>query len=71
MKADWIARVQVPGKLDLWVGSFEADGRTDAKSKARTFVSAHLPLDTKIISLALGRVDIHFGGPVTPFEDAQ
>lgn len=71
MRANWIARVQVPGKLDLWVGPFEANGRTDAKTAARRFVSEHLPLDTAILSLALGRVDVVFQGPVMPFEDGQ
>ena len=36
MIANWIARVKVPEKQEMWVGSFEANGRTDAKVKART-----------------------------------
>jgi hypothetical protein len=55
----------------MWVGNFQADGRTDAKRAARRFVSEHLPLDTTILNLALGRVDIHFAGPSMPFEDPQ
>ena len=70
MIANWIARVKVPEKQEMWVGSFEANGRTDSKVKARRFVSAHLPLDTKIISIALGRIDVTFDGPEMPFEDA-
>lgn len=31
MKASWVAKVRCPDREVFWVGSFYADGRTDAK----------------------------------------
>lgn len=64
MKASWIAKVRVPDRSAFWVGNFEANGRTDAKRAARLFVSGILPLDTKILCIAPGRVDVVLTGPV-------
>lgn len=69
MKASWIAKVKVPDRSEFWVGNFEANGRTDAKRAARLFVSGILPLETKILNIAPGRVDVVFRGPSIPFED--
>lgn len=69
MKASWVAKVRVPDRSEFWVGNFNANGRTEAKRAARLFVSGILPLDTKIISIAPGRVDLVLGGPVVPMED--
>ena len=69
MKASWIARVKVPGKDEIWVGNFEANGRTEAKRAARLFVSGVLPLETKILNISPGRIDVVFHGPSIPFED--
>ena len=69
MKASWIARVRVPDRAEFWVGNFEANGRTEAKRAARLFVSGILPLDTKIIGIAPGRIDVVLAGPMVPMED--
>ena len=69
MKASWIARVRVPDRADFWVGNFLANGRTEAKRAARLFVSGILPLDTKIIGIAPGRIDVVLAGPMVPVED--
>lgn len=71
MTAWWVARVQCPNKKDLWVGNFEANGRTDAKRRAISFVYEHYPLDTKIISICRGYIDIKFNGPEIPFESIK
>ena len=69
MKASWIARVRVPDRAEFWVGNFLANGRTEAKRAARLFVSGILPLDTKIIGIAPGRIDVVPAGPMVPVED--
>lgn len=69
MKASWVAKVRVPDRVEFWVGNFDANGRTEAKRAARLFVSGILPLDTKIISIAPGRVDLVLSGPVVTMED--
>lgn len=69
MKASWVAKVRVPDRSEFWVGNFNANGRTEAKRAARLFVSGILPLDTKIISIAPGRVDLVLNGPVVTMED--
>jgi hypothetical protein len=69
MKASWVAKVRVPDRNEFWVGNFEANGRTEAKRAARLFVSGILPLDTKIINIAPGRVDLVLNGPVVTMED--
>lgn len=63
MKASWVAKVRCPDKAVFWVGSFYADGRTDAKRAARRFVSSILPLDTMIVAIALGSVTLALDGP--------
>lgn len=49
--------------------NFLANGRTEAKRAARLFVSGILPLDTKIIGIAPGRIDVVLAGPMVPMED--
>lgn len=63
MKASWVAKVRCPDRDVFWVGSFYADGRTDAKRAARRFVSSILPLDTMIVAIAPGKVTVSLGGP--------
>ena len=63
MKASWVAKVRCPDRDVFWVGSFYADGRTDAKRAARRFVSSILPLDTTIVAIALGKVTLALDGP--------
>ena len=63
MKASWVAKVRCPDKAVFWVGSFYADGRTDAKRAARLFVSAILPLDTMIVAIAPGKLTLTLDGP--------
>lgn len=64
----WIVKVCVPGKHGMWLGHFEANGRNQAKREARRFVSMHLPLDTLIVAIAQGRVDVTFDGPEMPYD---
>jgi hypothetical protein len=68
MKASWVAKVKVPDRNVFWVGNFEANGRTDAKRAARLFVSGILPLDTKILGIAPGRLELVLAGPVVPID---
>lgn len=63
MKASWVAKVRCPDREVFWVGSFYADGRTDAKRAARRFVISILPLDTMIVAIALGKVTLALDGP--------
>lgn len=63
MKASWVAKVRCPDREVFWVGSFYADGRTDAKRAARRFVSSILPLDTIILAIAPGKVTLSLDGP--------
>lgn len=63
MKASWVAKVRCPDRDVFWVGSFYADGRTDAKRAARRFVSSILPLDTMIVAIAQGKVTLALDGP--------
>ena len=63
MKASWVAKVRCPDREIFWVGSFYADGRTDAKRAARLFVSSILPLDTMIVAIAPGKVTVSLDGP--------
>lgn len=65
---NWIAKVRVPSREMFWVGHFKADGRTEAKREARRFVSAILPLDTMIIGIALGRVEVIMEGEEIPMD---
>jgi hypothetical protein len=69
MKASWVAKVRCPDREIFWVGSFYADGRTDAKRAARLFVSAILPLDTIILAIAPGKVTLTLDGPEIGMED--
>jgi hypothetical protein len=65
----WLVKVRCPDRECLWLGSFEAEGRTEAKREARRFVSRHLPLDTTILAIARGRMQIKFDGPEEPFDE--
>lgn len=65
----WIAKVRVPNREMFWVGHFDAASRPDAKREARRFVSSILPLDTQIICIAQGRVDVQILGPEIPFNE--
>ena len=58
----WLAKVRCPDREMFWVGHFTADGRTDAKRRARHFVSRILPLETQIISIAQGRIEMKLDG---------
>lgn len=65
----WIAQAKVPDRLPIWMGPFEAEGRAEAKRAARLYVSARLPLDAKIISIAEGTIRVSITGPEIPFEE--
>ncbi len=69
MKASWVAKVRCLDREVFWVGSFYADGRTDAKRAARRFVSAILPLDTMIVAIAPGKLTLTLDGPEILMED--
>jgi len=71
MKASWVAKVRCPDREIFWVGSFYADGRTDAKRAARRFVSSILPLDTMIVAIARGQVTLSLDGPEIDMEDGK
>ena len=71
MKASWAAKVRCPDREIFWVGSFYADGRTDAKRAARLFVSAILPLDTIILAIAPGKVTLTLDGPEIAMEGME
>lgn len=65
----WIVQVKSPDKQPFWVGNVEAPGRTEAKRAARLFVSEILPLDTKILAIAEGEIDIRFDGEPFAFDE--
>lgn len=67
----WVVRVRVPERKVFWFGTFTASGRTDAKRAARLFVSEHLPLDTLILGIAPGVMEIKFHGEEIPMDDAE
>lgn len=67
----WVVKVQCSGKTPMWCGDFPAQGRTEAKRAARHFVSQHLPLETRILAIAMGRIDIHFEGPEIDESDQE
>ena len=64
----WCAKVRVPNREMFWVGHFQADGRADAKRAAIKHIAAILPLDTQIISIARGKIEITLTGPEIPFD---
>ena len=65
----WIVQVKSPDKQPFWVGNVKAPGRTEAKRAARLFVSEILPLDTKILAIAEGEIDIRFDGEPFAFDE--
>lgn len=65
----WIARVQVPTKTPMWVGTYPAEDRNQAKREARRFVATILPLDTKILCIAEGRIEVSLSGPEIPMNE--
>jgi hypothetical protein len=67
----WVARVQVPTKNPMWVGTYPAEDRNQAKREARRFVSSILPLDTQILSIAQGRIDVTLDGPEIPIDEER
>ena len=68
-KTTWVAKVRCPDRDVFWVGNFQAAGRTEAKREARRFVSSILPLDTLILGIARGRVEVHLDGPEEPMDE--
>lgn len=71
MKASWVAKVRCPDREVFWVGSFYADGRTDAKRAARRFVSSILPLDTMIVAIAPGKLTLTLDGSEIAMEGME
>lgn len=67
----WIVQAKVTGKLPMWLGPFEAGGRAEAKRAAQLYVSARLPLDAKIISIAEGKIRVTLNGPEIPFDEEE
>lgn len=66
---NWVVEIQFPTKHPFWVGTISASNRNDAKRAARLFVSAHFPLDAKILRIARGSIKLTFEGNPIPFDD--
>jgi len=71
MKQDWIVKVRSPERICIWLGTFQAAGRQEAKRVAIGFVAERLPLDTQILAIARGKVSVELQGDPIPFEDIQ
>ena len=65
----WLVRVSFDRKEPIWAGPFGADGRQEAKLRARQFVSRHFPDNVKILQLAPGTLQLTFHGEPIPFEE--
>jgi hypothetical protein len=65
---NWVVQVRCAGREPFWMGTYQAEGRQAAKRAARQFVSAHLPLDTTILAIARGRMDVQFDEAPIPYE---
>lgn len=68
-KSNWLAKVQLPFKEQIWVGNFQAHGREDAKIVAKKFVATYYNDDVKIIFIAEGVIDVNIVGRIIPFDE--